>query len=100
MSITDRLYTEWAWRTKSGLPDFNNPNDRRILDSLISELSKDSVIVEQAPGYDEYFKQNGFETIDDFLELSITDLYILEYTTKDVSELKTTNAVENEKYGL
>ena len=63
MNITDRLYTEWAWRTKSGLPDFNNPNDRRILDSLISELSKDSVIVEQAPGYDEYFKQNGFETI-------------------------------------
>jgi hypothetical protein len=38
MNITDKLYTEWAWRTESGVPDINNPKDKRILDRLISEL--------------------------------------------------------------
>ena len=40
MNITDKLYTEWAWRTKSGVPDINNPADKAILDNLISELTK------------------------------------------------------------
>ena len=38
MNITDRLYTEWAWRTKTGIPDINNPEDKSILDNLIKEL--------------------------------------------------------------
>lgn len=41
MNITDRLYTEWAWRTKTGTPDINNPEDKSILDNLISELVKE-----------------------------------------------------------
>ena len=41
MNVTDKLYTEWAWRTKSGVPDINNPDDKAILDSLISELTED-----------------------------------------------------------
>ena len=40
MNITDKIYTEWAWRTKSGVPDINNPADKDILDNLISELTK------------------------------------------------------------
>jgi len=63
MNITDKLYTEWAWRTKTGIPDINNPDDKAILDSLISNLTDNSTIVEQAPAYDKYFKENGFETI-------------------------------------
>lgn len=39
MNITDRLYTEWAWRTKTGIPDINNPEDKLILDNLIKELA-------------------------------------------------------------
>jgi len=40
MDVTDRLYTEWAWRTKSGVPDINNPEDKSILHKLISELTE------------------------------------------------------------
>ena len=39
MSIVDKLYTEWAWRTRTGVPDINNPEDKAILGSLIKELS-------------------------------------------------------------
>jgi len=39
MKVTDKLYTEWAWRTKSGVPDINNIEDKIILESLISELT-------------------------------------------------------------
>jgi hypothetical protein len=28
MNIIDKLYTEWAWRTTSGTPDINNPEDK------------------------------------------------------------------------
>ena len=38
MNTVDKLYTEWAWRTKSGVPDINNPEDKAILDNLINEL--------------------------------------------------------------
>jgi hypothetical protein len=41
MNVTDKLYTEWAWRTKTGVPDINNPEDKAILDRLISELVKE-----------------------------------------------------------
>jgi len=40
MNITDKLYTEWAWRTRTGVPDINNPEDKAILDTLISELTR------------------------------------------------------------
>jgi hypothetical protein len=40
MNITDRLYTEWAWRSKTGVPNINNPEDKAILDNLISELTR------------------------------------------------------------
>ena len=42
MNITDKLYTEWAWRTKTGVPDINNPEDKAILDSLIKELTEET----------------------------------------------------------
>ena len=38
MNVTDKLYNEWAWRTKSGTPDMNNLEDKAILDKLISNL--------------------------------------------------------------
>ena len=42
MNITDKLYTEWAWRSKTGTPDINNPEDKAILDKIISELIPES----------------------------------------------------------
>lgn len=50
MNIVDKLYTEWAWRTKSGVPDVNNPEDKTILDNILSELDlplqEETVIIE------------------------------------------------------
>tara|TARA_A100001201_G_scaffold80546_1_gene71954 strand:+ start:644 stop:1720 length:1077 start_codon:yes stop_codon:yes gene_type:complete len=40
MSVIDKLYTEWAWRTKSGTPDITNPEDKAVLDYLIKELTE------------------------------------------------------------
>jgi len=39
MNIVDKLYTEWAWRTKTGVPDINNPDDKAILDKILKEAS-------------------------------------------------------------
>ena len=38
MNIVDKLYTEWAWRTKSGVPDINNPEDKAILGKILKEF--------------------------------------------------------------
>jgi len=38
MNVIDKLYTEWAWRTKTGVPDINNPEDKAVLDNIISGL--------------------------------------------------------------
>jgi len=57
MNIVDKLYTEWAWRTKSGVPDINNPEDKVILNDILSELNvpvneKVDVITEEDDLYD------------------------------------------------
>lgn len=38
MNVTDRLYNEWAWRSKTGTPSMDNADDKAILDQLLSEL--------------------------------------------------------------
>ena len=38
MNVVDKLYTEWAWRSKSGTPSMDNADDKAILDNLIKEL--------------------------------------------------------------
>lgn len=55
MNIIDRLYTEWAWRTKSGTPDITNPEDKQIFDKLLIELdlSQEEVLYEGSDSYDE-----------------------------------------------
>lgn len=55
MSVVDKLYTEWAWRTKSGTPDINNTEDKAILDSLIREYGVNQpthTITEDTDQYD------------------------------------------------
>lgn len=42
MNVTDKLYNEWAWRTKTGVPDINNTEDKAILDKLIIELTENT----------------------------------------------------------
>ena len=38
MNITDKLYKEWAWRSKTGTPSFDNPEDVKILHNLMENL--------------------------------------------------------------
>ena len=40
MNVTDKLYEEWAWRSRTGTPDINNPEDKALLDKIISELTE------------------------------------------------------------
>lgn len=60
MNIIDKLYTEWAWRSKSGLPDISNPEDKAILDNLVNELAgpieSESIIFEGSNSYDNIIK--------------------------------------------
>ena len=58
MNVIDKLYTEWAWRSKTGTPSINNPEDKAILDTLISELSgnRDTLILEGSDSYDTVIK--------------------------------------------
>tara|TARA_R110000868_G_C10782643_1_gene755626 strand:+ start:30 stop:1043 length:1014 start_codon:yes stop_codon:yes gene_type:complete len=55
MNLLDKLYTEWAWRSKSGLPNIKNPEDKAILDSLIKEmtLEEEPLLFEGSDSYDE-----------------------------------------------
>ena len=38
MNLIDKLYTEWAWRSKSGTPSMDNAEDKAILDSILEEI--------------------------------------------------------------
>lgn len=38
MNTVDKIVTEWAFRCKKGYPDFNNPQDMRILSEIYAEL--------------------------------------------------------------
>ena len=64
MNIIDKLYTEWAWRTKSGVPSMSNTEDKKILQSIISELvdesniiEKESVIKESDTNFDSFIQE-------------------------------------------
>jgi hypothetical protein len=57
MNVTDKLYTEWAWRTKTGVPDINNPEDKAIFNKLISEITDNKVIQEEEEISDEEIVQ-------------------------------------------
>ena len=56
MNIIDKLYTEWAWRSKTGTPSMGNPEDKAILYKLIEELTgpieKEKIIYEGSDSYD------------------------------------------------
>ena len=47
MNVIDKLYTEWAWRTKSGIPNINNPEDKAILDQILEEATNNIRTTEQ-----------------------------------------------------
>ena len=64
MNIIDKLYTEWAWRTKSGVPSMSNTEDKKILQNIISELvdesdiiEKESVIKESDTNFDSFIQE-------------------------------------------
>jgi|TARA_B110000483_G_C18136657_1_gene519773 hypothetical protein len=54
MKSIDKLYTEWAWRSKSGIPNISNPEDKTILDSILSELNleEEPILYEGSDSYD------------------------------------------------
>lgn len=39
--MIDKIYNEWAWRSKTGTPSMDNPEDKAILDNLIAELTEE-----------------------------------------------------------
>ena len=53
MSVVDKLYTEWAWRSKTGTPSMDNADDRVILDNLIAELTNADGQISKAEVIDE-----------------------------------------------
>jgi len=67
MNVIDKLYTEWAWRTKTGVPDIKNPEDKVILESLISELTNTDGQVSKQEVVDAI--QNGKFTPDDLKQI-------------------------------
>jgi hypothetical protein len=57
MNLIDKLYTEWAWRSKTGTPSMDNAEDKAILDKLIKELtpvneSELNIVTEEDDLYD------------------------------------------------
>lgn len=62
MNVIDKLYTEWAYRSKSGTPDIKNPEDKAILDSIINilveeideETNEQNIIPEGDGGLDKH----------------------------------------------
>lgn len=75
MSIVDKLYTEWAWRTKTGIPDINNPEDKAMLDSILLEYG---VVFEDEEG-------NQIES-DTATELSNKEVKMLIDAIKSIKE--------------
>ena len=56
MNVVEKLYTEWAWRSKSGTPSMGNAEDKAILHNLIEELTgpikNEKIIYEGSDSYD------------------------------------------------
>ena len=51
MNLIDKLYTEWAWRSKTGTPSMDRVDDKAVLGKFLFELlntdgevSKDELI--------------------------------------------------------
>ena len=67
MNIVDKLYTDWAWRCKTGTPDINNPEDKAILESILSGLNiplKEDTYILEADG-NEYDQVIALELFND-----------------------------------
>lgn len=37
MSIVDKLYQEWAWRSRTGMPSMSDPEDAKLLEEIYKE---------------------------------------------------------------
>jgi len=64
MNLIDKLYTEWAWRSKTGTPSMDNAKDKALLKDLINELvdesdiiEKESIVKESDSNFDSYIQE-------------------------------------------
>jgi len=74
MKSIDKLYTEWAWRSKSGIPNISNPEDKTILDSILSELEiplQEETVIIEADGseYDQLISHHLFNDTNKISEI-------------------------------
>lgn len=87
MNITNKLYTEWAWRTESGVPDINNPKDKAILDRVIVEILGEDVKILGVE-----------EVISSLMENGIKDSYTLSKVKELYRSSDDTHKIEFSKY--
>jgi len=65
MNLIEKLYNEWAWRTKTGVPDMSNPEDKAIFDKLLNELAgtdTQPLLKENSASYDKIILDRLIET--------------------------------------
>ena len=60
MNVTDKLYKEWAWRSKSGTPSFDNPEDVKLLNEVMSTFG---VLTEEEGEKEQIDKQDIIDYI-------------------------------------
>ena len=73
MNLIDKLYTEWAWRTKSGTPSMDNIDDKAILDKLITEILGEDIQVLRIEEIISTLMENGIK--DSYTLAKVKELY-------------------------
>lgn len=87
MNFIDKLYTEWAWRSKTGTPSMDNPEDKAILDKVIVEILGEDVNILGVE-----------EVIGSLMENGIKDSYTLSKVKELYSSSDDTHKIEFSKY--
>lgn len=84
MNVVDKLYTEWSWRTKSGIPDINNPEDKAILEKILEEATGGNRTTEQV--------------INELQNAGVKDAYTLRYVTNTYNNYNDSQKSQFNKY--
>jgi len=73
MNVVNKLYTEWAWRSKTGTPSMDNVDDKAILDKLITEILGEDIQVLRIEEIISTLMENGIK--DSYTLAKVKELY-------------------------